>query len=186
MNYIYQFLNKNEEVIYVGITQDIKTRIRSQHFTAGGHLPKDCYEEAEMVLYHECLSRDDAIIRERYLINILGPKFNTLMNNGSRFPYEINDFKWEYIGVDKSGIGAEPKLRAPKVPKEVSEYLEFFYRKRRHPRGTSQDVEEKRLADWAIEVSIRFGSAKHPEARYLEEIPNFFNILKSAEFSRLI
>ena len=68
-----------------------------------------------------------------------------------------------------------PNLRTPRRPKEVGEYLEFFYRKRRHPHGTSQDPEERRLADWAIEVSIRIGSAKHPEAKYLVEIPNFFN-----------
>ena len=116
MNYIYQFLNKNEEVIYVGITQDIKARIRSQHFTVGGHLPKDCYEEAEMVLYSECLSHDDARIKEHYLINKLQPKFNTMMNNGSRFNFEIDDFKWKYIGVDKSEIGDEPEFTHPKTP----------------------------------------------------------------------
>lgn len=104
MHYIYQFLDANEQVIYVGITCNLKGRLRAQHFTSNGHLPKECYEETEFVIYSECISIDDAKIRERYLINVLAPKFNEKMNNGSRFSFMIDDFNWKYLGVDKSKI----------------------------------------------------------------------------------
>jgi predicted GIY-YIG superfamily endonuclease len=171
MECIYQFLNKDEEVIYVGITSNIKGRIRSQHFTEGGHLPKDCYEEAQMVVYSECLSHDDARIKERYLINTLHPKFNTMMNNASKFNFVIDDFQWKYIAIDKSKIDQGPKRG---IPKEINQYLKFCKTKRRHPHGTSQDQEEKRLADWAIEFAIEVGSFEHPKADAIKSIPDFF------------
>jgi len=171
MNYIYQFLNTNEDVIYVGFTQNIKTRIRSQHFTSGGHLPAECYAEAEMVLYSECLSHDDARIKERYLVNTLQPKFNVSMNNGSRFNFEIDDFKWKYIAVDKSRVHIAPK---PRTSREFGEYLKFYQRRRRHPHGTSQDPEEKHLADWAIAFSIENGSIESHCEDLLSKIPDFF------------
>jgi predicted GIY-YIG superfamily endonuclease len=114
MNHIYQFLNKNEEVIYVGITQDIKTRIRSQHFTAGGHLPKDCYEEAEMVLYSECLSHDDARIKERYLMHTQQRLFSRDLIR------KVNQDMIDRKPVDTSGLPAHvvQSIRSHKFSRE--------------------------------------------------------------------
>jgi hypothetical protein len=47
-------------------------------------------------------AHDDARIKERYLINKMQPGFNITMNNGSRFKFEINDFKSKYIAVDRA------------------------------------------------------------------------------------
>ncbi len=104
MFYVYQLLNKLEEPIYIGVTGNIKTRINVQHFGKTGHLPSECYEETYMVLYSECVSQDDAKIKERYLINKLSPKFNDKLKNGSRFSFEIDGWEWKYIPIDKNGL----------------------------------------------------------------------------------
>lgn len=101
MYYIYRFLDENQNDIYVGITNDIKRRITQQHFTSRGHLSYKCYEEAEYVVYSKCYSKDDARIKERYLINKLSPKYNVVYKNDSVFNFEINDFQWIYIPFDK-------------------------------------------------------------------------------------
>jgi predicted GIY-YIG superfamily endonuclease len=101
MYYIYQFLNKAEKPIYIGITANIKKRINIQHFGGNGHLPDECYEEAYIVLYSKCLSKDDAKIKERYFINKLNPKYNSMLNNNSSFGFTIDDLKWIYLPIDK-------------------------------------------------------------------------------------
>lgn len=110
MHYIYQFLNDKSDVIYVGITNRLQKRLRSEHFTDAGHLSEQCYEEVESILYSECSSHDDARIKERYLINRLNPKYNTSMKNESIFNYVIDDFQWVDFGFKR------PKLAEPHVP----------------------------------------------------------------------
>jgi predicted GIY-YIG superfamily endonuclease len=110
--YVYKFQNAEGETIYVGFTKNIKGRIRSQHFSTNGHLPKACYDETEMVVYSKCLHEDDAKIKERYLINTLSPTYNDKMNNGSSFNFIIDDFEWKYIAFKK-------KRAAPPVSKEI-------------------------------------------------------------------
>lgn len=104
MYYIYQFLDKSENVIYVGYTGDIKTRICVQHFGGIGHLSNECYEQVFMVVYSECVSIDDAKVKERYLINKLSPKYNMKLNNQSKFSFEIEISDWRYLPIDKKSL----------------------------------------------------------------------------------
>lgn len=130
--YVYKFLNNNNEVIYVGITGCLKGRIRSQHFTSHGHLPNECYEETEVVVYSECITSDDVKIKERYLINRLSPKYNVKMNNGSQFGFEIDDFNWKYIAIDKTRIDRKSRLGdllSPFKKHDHYSYYQDFYRK---------------------------------------------------------
>lgn len=101
MYYIYQFLNEEQIPIYIGITNDIKRRISQEHFTSRGHLTNNCYIETKTIIYSECYNRDDAIIKEHYLINKLKPRYNKQCNNENNFNFEINDFKWLYIPFNK-------------------------------------------------------------------------------------
>lgn len=76
INYVYRFLNKNEEVIYVGKTEtDLRKRI-SGHFTRG-HLPKECYEETSKIQFLASVSSTMMDIKEIYYINLYKPKYNT-------------------------------------------------------------------------------------------------------------
>lgn len=104
MHYIYKFLNEKDEIIYIGSTNNITTRIKAQHFNGFGHLPNKCYEEVFLVLYSECVSIDDAKVKERYLINKLSPKYNDKLNNNSIFSFNIEISNWEYMPINKENL----------------------------------------------------------------------------------
>ena len=41
MYYVYRFLDKDNEIIYVGKTYNLETRLKT-HFGKKGHLPEEC------------------------------------------------------------------------------------------------------------------------------------------------
>ena len=75
-NYIYRFLNKENEIIYIGKTTDLKRRIVTHD-----HLPKQCYNEKVKVEFIEFESPDEMDLAERYFIPKYKPKYNTLMKD---------------------------------------------------------------------------------------------------------
>lgn len=76
MNYVYYFKNFNNEIIYVGRTNNIKRRMK-EHFL-NGHLDKDCYDEVCSIMYAQINdSKYDTEICETLLINKYKPKYNT-------------------------------------------------------------------------------------------------------------
>lgn len=121
MYYIYKFLNKEQEDIYIGITNDIKRRINQQHFTSVGHLDEECYKETEYVVYSKCTSKDDAKIKERYLINKINPKYNYTYSNNNEFKFIIDDFQWTYIPFNKEKFFKS--IKESKKRKEDSENI---------------------------------------------------------------
>jgi len=104
MFYIYKFLNQHEVPIYIGITGNITRRIQKEHFGVTGHLSDECYSRVSKVLYSKCVSEDDAKVKERYLVNKLSPQYNTQMNNGSLFSFNMPDFEWLRIPFYKIGL----------------------------------------------------------------------------------
>ena len=76
--YVYEFLNDDGEVIYVGSTHDITSRIK-QHFRTknNGKMGAKEYDEVDSIRYTIVGSRPEAYILETYLINKLSPKYNT-------------------------------------------------------------------------------------------------------------
>ncbi len=102
MFYLYKLVNKNQNVLYVGQTNNIKRRVYQQHFSNHGHLPDECYRETKYIYYMKCLSQSDLNIREEYLINTLSPPFNDRLNNKHKYSFSINDWSWEYLA--KPGV----------------------------------------------------------------------------------
>lgn len=128
MDYVYKFVNADGQTIYVGITMNLNKRLRSQHFTSNGHLPIACYEETATVFYSTCASIDDAKIRERYLINILAPKFNVRMNNKSEFSFKLEDFDWKSIEISKPCVQSGTVVRYKYGAVSSNKILDFKYR----------------------------------------------------------
>lgn len=65
MYYVYRFLDKEKNIIYVGKSkQELEQRFRG-HL----HLPKECYELVHTIEYIECLTETDMSIKEIYYIN---------------------------------------------------------------------------------------------------------------------
>lgn len=93
--YVYRFLNQQNQVIYVGRTNNIIRRIRQQHFGKNGHLPKECYNETKTVEYAKVASQNDAILYELYYIEKYHPIYNTSDIGGGAFSVELNELPWQ-------------------------------------------------------------------------------------------
>lgn len=74
--YAYKFLNKYNEILYIGKTIDIKDRMYT-HFGSNGHLGKDKYSQVYKIEYIECDNNADMSVKEIYFINKYKPPFNT-------------------------------------------------------------------------------------------------------------
>lgn len=83
--YVYRFLDKYENIIYVGSCGSMKNRMK-QHFTKG-HLPKECYEMVEYIDFAKTQSRTEAYMYESYEIATIRPRYNSvgkIFNNSNR------------------------------------------------------------------------------------------------------
>ena len=90
---VYRFLNKENEVIYVGKTEALSHRIAS-HFSRG-HLPKKCYEEVNKIEFIPMQSTVLMDIKEIYYINLYKPKYN------SNYVADEPSFVIQGLGGDK-------------------------------------------------------------------------------------
>lgn len=69
--YIYKYLNKNEEIIYIGLTsRPIKKRIKE-------HEVEELQKETYRIEYAKVKTEADMRMYELYYINKYNPKFNT-------------------------------------------------------------------------------------------------------------
>lgn len=72
---VYRFLNKNNEIIYIGRTSTgINSRIKDHR--ASGHLPQDCYNSIRKIEYCSVPTLTESMIIEQYLINKEKPIYN--------------------------------------------------------------------------------------------------------------
>lgn len=99
--YLYRFLNVNNDILYIGRTNDIKRRILKEHFTDNTHLPKECYLETEKVEYTEIEYESEEVAYEAILINRYRPKYNIQFKDEGKFDtnfpeFEWREFEWEY------------------------------------------------------------------------------------------
>lgn len=100
--YLYRFIDKKGNVIYIGRTNNIKRRILKEHFTDNTHLPNQCYLETEKIEYVEMVESEE-VAYEAILINETRPKYNTQFKDEGCFQiqlpkFEWTEFQWEYEG----------------------------------------------------------------------------------------
>lgn len=112
--YVYMFLDKDENPLYIGSSFNLVTRIEQQHFlNKNGNLVEECIIKTYKILYHKAESYDDMMIKERYLINTLDPIFNIKLKNNSKFSFKI-DFEWNLYSVDTKSLIEKRKKRSRK------------------------------------------------------------------------
>lgn len=101
MFYVYRFLDKKKNIIYVGKSkQELEQRFRG-HL----HLPDACYELTYKIEYIQCATESDMSIKEIYYINKYrhdGAFFNVLDTTDAPVSVEFND-KWKQY---KGPLGA--------------------------------------------------------------------------------
>ena len=101
MFYVYRFLDKKKNIIYVGKSkQDLEARFRG-HL----HLPDACYDLTYKIEYIECSTESDMSIKEIYYINKYwhdGNFFNILDTTDTPVSVDFKD-KWKQY---KGPLGA--------------------------------------------------------------------------------
>lgn len=96
INSVYRFINKNNEIIYIGQAKNLKNRLNNHN-----HLPKECYEEIERIEYIEFETEDDMGFAEKYFISKNKPKYN-VANKNKDITVIIEEFeKKEWIKLEK-------------------------------------------------------------------------------------
>ena len=95
--YVYIMYNKNNEVLYVGKTKDMRSRM-TQHF---GTSKEDWKFEVTNIKYMDCYTEVDMSIYEIFLINTLKPKYNSsLLYSGESsldLKYKLKDYNMSKI-----------------------------------------------------------------------------------------
>ncbi|UUV46551.1 nucleotide excision repair endonuclease [Bacillus phage vB_BanS-Thrax3] len=94
--YVYRFLNKFNQVIYIGRTNNLKRRLEQEHFSKEGHLPRECYDECAVVEYMELSSESEMKIYELYLINKYNPRYNVMENRNDDFKFILEE-QWTKV-----------------------------------------------------------------------------------------
>jgi len=137
--YIYMFLNKEKEVLYIGKTYGIGiTKRLKQHLQRGrsGKLADNRVEEVECIIYSEFESCSDCDLYEVYFINMFNPTWNSDCNTGDKLSVKLPNVKFKYydedlkfielwnINISKKDI---IKKQKEKELKEASLRLEQFY-----------------------------------------------------------
>ena len=131
-NCIYRFLNKNNEVMYVGKAKDLKQRLSTHR-----HLDIECYKNIEYVQYTPVKDIELIDFIECYYIQKYKPKYNSTFNKGSKvFKIEELDRKqWRYcrdyrryINIsDLDNIRKEHILKKELLYKKVNKASKDFY-----------------------------------------------------------
>lgn len=132
IRYIYKFIDINGNVIYIGKTNNLKTRI-SNHLSTKGHLPKKCYKEIYKIEFLIVSSDVLMDIKELYYINLYKPKFNSIHKYNSP-SFIISDFtndKWvNYDDFDSDEINYIKQLKSSQEDYDIVSIRSIFKRKR--------------------------------------------------------
>ena len=112
-NCVYRFLDEDYKTIYVGKAKDLIKRLKNHK-----HLPKECYDETVIIEYCKCISEDDSLFLERYLISKLKPKYNaTHKNHNIKMVLdELENGLW--IELDKNILN-KPRKEIQKIQHEI-------------------------------------------------------------------
>ncbi len=99
MGYIYRFLNRNGEIIYVGKTEQssLDNRILTH-----SHLPVEAYIEKKNIECFKLTSKADLAIYEMYYINKFQPKFNTASKYKGEMQLKLPELQWTEYSREKT------------------------------------------------------------------------------------
>lgn len=75
-NCVYKFINRDNEIIYVGKAKNLKNRLSNHN-----HLTDDCYKELAYIMYASFDTEHEMDFAERYYIQKLTPKYNTILSD---------------------------------------------------------------------------------------------------------
>lgn len=152
--YVYRFYDEHDEIVYIGVTQDIKSRI-SLHFIredsegAVRQIPAEELENIKRVEYTETSSFSNARVLEAYLIAKCKPKFNNDFVEDDELTYELvaGDLVWREYPIYNHGENPNQNLRIyddwGKLLYEIP-YIKAFYEPVQELLGITADLSKIR------------------------------------------
>ena len=97
--FIYKFLDKEGNVLYVGQTTNLIRRLYTHFKITNCHLPSKCYDNTEQILFAIVNDKKQADIYETYYIHKYKSKYNkTLLNIPEAFT-DLPKIQWEEISI---------------------------------------------------------------------------------------
>lgn len=84
-NCIYRFLDRNENIIYIGKAKNLEKRLKRHR-----HLSEECYIECKYVEYTCFENEDEMELAELYYIKKLKPKYN-IVGVGTHNIFKISE-----------------------------------------------------------------------------------------------
>ena len=93
--YLYRFLDKNNNILYIGRTNNIRRRILTEHFTSKTHLRKECYLQTQRVEFAEFSNESEQVAYEAILINQNKPPYNTQFKDDVSFNIALPNIEWK-------------------------------------------------------------------------------------------
>lgn len=105
--YVYKFLNIDDDVVYIGKTENLNSRMKSHN-----HLPTNVYKEIVKIEYLDFKTKDDTELAEKYYIIKMKPIHCTdykkkksnlridALDKRKWRPYNPSDVRW-YLSVNE-------------------------------------------------------------------------------------
>ncbi|SRR5699024_1539676 len=112
--YVYRFIDKNSQTLYVGKTVDLDKRM-SEHWSKNSHLKKqgrgDVYEKVQRIEYIKYRTELEALQKELEYINYYKPRYNkaSKIKQIIDIPTDIN--KWKVYRVLKEVPEQDARLQ---------------------------------------------------------------------------
>ena len=112
--YVYRFIDKNSQTLYVGKTVDLDKRM-SEHWSKNSHLKKqgrgDVYEKVQRIEYIKYRTELQALQKELEYINYYKPRYNkaSKIKQIIDIPTDIN--KWKVYRVLKEVPEQDARLQ---------------------------------------------------------------------------
>lgn len=101
--YVYRFLGEKNEVLYVGKTTNMKTRMNDHFHNKNNHLRKmgkdDLYNKVCKIEYITCKDEFTALQKELFYINLYKPKYNTASKIKQIIDPSIYEDRWKLYKV---------------------------------------------------------------------------------------
>ena len=154
MYYLYRFLNKKDDIIYVGKTGDILQRL-NYHFGTRGHLPKQCYNDTNRIEILKLKTKTEMNIKELYYISKYKPHYNSADKNEEFLlpELEIND-SWEYYDLQKEDNNND-KIKICKLEKKIEDLKEQLIKQKEYHNKHIKDTYAELNKCWEYETIIQ-------------------------------
>lgn len=136
MFYVYRFINQENQIIYVGRTVNITTRM-SAHFGKSGHLPVDCYKSVARIDYLSVKTKNDMKIKELYYISKYKPKYNTADMHDTSL--SLNELEDAWVVYEKS------KNPAPHLFESLKQKMKMLSNKNTELQQTVEQLKSERV-----------------------------------------